>query len=58
MQFLVANIISKNLYFIINRLFKRTEEETCFIRSFVNVHMIKVNYKKSISVYAANPTSI
>jgi len=52
MQFLVANIISKNLYFIINRLFKRTEEETYFIRSFVNVYMIKVNCKKSISVYA------
>jgi len=52
MQFLVANIMSKNLYFIINRLFKRTEEETYFIRSFVNVYMIKVNCKKSISVYA------
>jgi len=51
MQFLVANI-SKNLYFILNRLFNRTEEETYFIRSFVNVYMIKVNCKKSISVYA------
>jgi len=50
-EFLVANIISKNLYFIINRLFKRTKKKRV-LYALLLTYMIKVNCKKSISLYA------